>query len=177
MGLVFSCLQPVVEVPQYMGTRLLVEGCTIKKPMALCPRRFRLRPALPHLLTQQGSGEGKDSGAPTSSRNATRARSQRHADKSDFTPITSVPGKGKKGKARSAKALAHPSLRKWDPSSSRMGCILTMTWASGDRHPHPLDRLPLSPKNPQALGKTIPPKHPRVPLAKPLPCQRATRKK
>ncbi|XP_058534997.1 tubulin monoglycylase TTLL3 isoform X5 [Ochotona princeps] len=144
--------QPVVEVPQYMGTRLLVEGCTIKKPMALCPRRLRLHPAFPHLLTQQGSGEGKDSGVPTSSRNAARARSQRHADKSDFTPVTAVPGKGKKGKARSVKALAHPSLRKWDPTSSRMGCILTMTWASGDRHPHPLDRLPLSPKNPQALA-------------------------
>ncbi|XP_069907258.1 tubulin monoglycylase TTLL3 isoform X25 [Oryctolagus cuniculus] len=83
--------QPVVEVPQYVGTRLLVEGCTIKKPLAMCHRRVRARPALPHLPTQRGAGEGKDS-----SRNAAGPRSQGHREKPDSMSTTTAPGKGKK---------------------------------------------------------------------------------
>ncbi|XP_060239905.1 tubulin monoglycylase TTLL3 isoform X4 [Meriones unguiculatus] len=89
--------QPAVEVPQYVGIRLLVEGSTIKKPMS--HRRTGVRSSLPHLLAQQGSGEGKDSGSPTyrsASRKDACARSSGHTEKQDSTATISVPGKGKK---------------------------------------------------------------------------------
>jgi len=148
-----------------VGIRLLVEGSTIKKPLAMSHRRMAVRPALPHLLAPRGSGESKDSGSPihrSASRKVAGARSLGHTEKPDSTATTSAPGKGKKGKAKSATAQVHPSLRKWDTPSTRMGCIFTMTLASRDRHPYSLNRLPLSLKNSQALGKTLPPKHPRA---------------
>lgn len=113
-----------------MGIRLVVEGSTIKKPMAVGHRRTgALRSSLPHLLTQQGSGESKDSGSAThrsASRKNARAESLGHttaAEQPETTATTPVPGKGKKGKAKSATALVCLTLQKWEPPNIREGHI------------------------------------------------------
>lgn len=136
-----------------MGIRLLVEGSTIKKPMAVGHRRTAVRSSLPHLLTQQGSGEGKDSGSPThrsASRKDAGARSLGHTERPDSTATTLVPGKGKKGKAKSASALVCLPLQDWEPPNTRAG--------------HTFNRS-LCLKQPEAWGNTMFPKYPRSPKA------------
>lgn len=136
-----------------MGIRLVVEGSTIKKPVPVGHRRTGVRSSLPHLLTQQGSGESKDSGSPTqrsASRKNARAESMGHAEKPETTANTSVPGKGKKGKAKSATALVCLTLQKWEPPDIRVGHIFNRSQGM---------------KKPEAWGNTTFPEYPRAPKA------------
>ena len=136
-----------------MGIRLVVEGSTIKKPVPVGHRRTGVRSSLPHLLTQQGSGESKDSGSPTyrsASRKNARPESVEHTEKPETTAVTSVSGKGKKGKAKSATALVCLALQKWEAPNIRVG---------------PIFNRPQGVKQPEAWGTTTFPEYPRPPKA------------
>lgn len=135
-----------------MGIQLMVEGSTIKKPTAAGHRRTGVRSSLPHLLTRQGSGEGKDSGSPTH-RSATHrkdagSRSLGHTEKQVSTATTSDPGKGKKGKAKSATSPVCLTLQTCGCPDSSVG--------------HNLDRSQ-GLKQPEAWGNTVLPEYPSAP--------------
>lgn len=138
-----------------MGVRLLVQGSTIKKPLAMCHRQLGDHPVFPHLITQRGSGEGKDWGALThksAKRPAARAWSLEHTEVPDSA--AAVPEKGKKEKAKSARILGHPSLETWGPTCTQTACAFPLTFPAGDKQcHHPKGTLQLGTKNLQTIPK------------------------
>ncbi|XP_055985853.1 tubulin monoglycylase TTLL3 [Sorex fumeus] len=142
--------QPAVEVPPYVGMRLLVQGSTIKKPLAVCPRRLETPSAFPQLMAQPGAGEGRSWGClphRAAARPPTGVCTLGGTEAPDLAA-------GEQDKAKSARALGRPGLEAGGELRAGTGRV----------HPAPFPGTPRPGlKKPRTLSTDNPRQHTRLP--------------